>query len=187
VDALYQLGPGQGEPVPDSYTVPPASRRTVFVPGVVGKDKDVSVHLTSASDFLAERPTYFSYTYTGEPWTGGHCVIGATSPASEWFLAEGYTGPGFNQWLCLQNPGDTDAAVEVTYYTQEQGALPPKQVPVPAHTRNTLMVNEHAGKNLQLSIRMKVLSGPPIVVERPMYFLFNGVWDGGHDVVGYAP
>ncbi|MBC7228868.1 MAG: hypothetical protein H5T74_00550 [Actinobacteria bacterium] len=49
------------------------------------------------------------------------------------------------------------------------------------------MVNEHAGPGYQLSTRVTVVSGAPIVVERPMYFLFNGLWDGGHDVVGYAP
>jgi hypothetical protein len=48
------------------------------------------------------------------------------------------------------------------------------------------MVNEHAGPDYQLSTRVKVLSGPGIVVERPMYFIYSG-WDGGHDVVGYTP
>ena len=186
VNAVYQLGPGQGDPIPKTYSVPPASRRTVFVPGEVGKDVDVSVHLSSQSPFLAERPIYFRYSYTNLTAEGGHCVIGAPEPTSEWFLAEGYTGSGFNQWLCLQNPGDSDATVEVTYYTQEKGALEPKQVSVPAYSRNTLMVNEHAGPDYQLSTRVKVLSGPGIVVERPMYFIYSG-WDGGHDVVGYTP
>ena len=186
VNAVYQLGPGQGDPVPATYTVPPSSRRTVYVPGEVGSDKDVSIYLSSPSPFLAERPTYFNYSYRDLSAQGGHCVIGASGPASEWFLAEGYTGSGFNQWLCLQNPGDSDATVEVTYYTQEKGALEPKQVSVPAHSRNTLMVNEHAGSGYQLSTRVKVISGPPIVVERPMYFIYSG-WDGGHDVVGYTP
>lgn len=187
VYATYQLSLGQGEPEPRAYTVPGASRETIFVPEEVGMDKDVSVHLSSSSPFLAERPTYFRYTYADLSTHGGHCVIGTASPAQEWFLAEGYTGAGFNQWICLQNPGDADATVEVTYYTQERGALSPRQVIVHAGSRNTLMVNEHAGQNLQLSTRVKVLSGPEIVVERPMYFVYNGVWDGGHAVVGYAP
>jgi hypothetical protein len=186
VNATYQLGPGQGDPVPKTYSVPPSSRKTVYVPEEVGKDKDVSIYLSSASPFLAERPTYFRYSYTNLTAEGGHCVIGASDPASEWFLAEGYTGSGFNQWLCLQNPGDTDSTVEITYYTQEKGALDPKQVSVPARTRRTVMVNDDAGQNYQLSTRVKVLSGPGVVVERPMYFIYNG-WDGGHDVVGFTP
>jgi hypothetical protein len=186
VHATYQKGPGQGDPVEKDYPVGAGRRYTVPVNKEIGADKDVSVYLSSSSPFLAERPMYFKYSYKDLTATGGHCVIGAPSPSSEWFLAEGYTGSGFNQWLCLQNPGDTDSTVEITYYTQEKGALDPKQVSVPAHSRNTLMVNEHAGAGYQLSTRVKVLSGPPVVVERPMYFIYNG-WDGGHDVVGYTP
>jgi hypothetical protein len=26
-----------------------------------------------------------------------------------------------------------------------------------------------------------------VIVERPMYFNFQGKWTGGHDVVGYVP
>jgi len=120
-------------------------------------------------------------------WTGGHCVIGSPSSAPQWFFAEGYTGPGFQQWLCLQNPGEADAVCEITYYTQGAGALPPKTEILSPGTRKTLMVNEHAGQGLMISTRVKVLSGPGIVAERPMYFNFGGLWDGGHDVVGYAP
>jgi hypothetical protein len=187
VDAVYQLGEGQGSPRERSYDVPAGFRRTVFVRDEVGAEKDVSVALSSEETFLAERPVYFSYRYGELGARGGHCVIGAIAPAQEWLLAEGFTGGGFQQWLCLQNPGDTDASVEVTYYTQEEGVLPVKAVNVPARTRVTLMVNEHAGSGYQLSTRVRVTSGPDIVVERPMYFDYGSGWDGGHDVVGYVP
>ncbi|MDD3719077.1 MAG: hypothetical protein PHP28_10510 [Actinomycetota bacterium] len=187
VDAVYQLGPDQGDPVEESYDVPARSRYTVFVPNTTDVGKDVSVFLSSEHEFLAERPMYFAYSYVDLSARGGHCVIGAPSPAFEWFLAEGYTGAGFNQWICMQNVENEDATVEIYYYTQEAGALEVRTVPVPANTRSTILVNDHAGPNYQLSTRILVTDGPPIVVERPMYFLFNGVWDGGHDVVGYAP
>jgi photosystem II stability/assembly factor-like uncharacterized protein len=188
VTAAYQLGVGMGEPVEESYNVQPRSRLTVFVPYVV-EDVDVSVFLSSDHVFMAERPMYFDYAYVDLNAQGGHCVIGAPALAYEWFLAEGYTGDGFNQWICMQNPENEDALVEIHYYTQEEGLLEVKTVPVPANSRNTIMVNDlaNAGPDYQLSTRIMVTAGPPIVVERPMYFLFNGVWDGGHDVVGFAP
>jgi hypothetical protein len=186
VQAVYQLGQGQGEPVYKSYEVGEKSRRTIYVADEVGYGKDFSVRLTSDGDFLAERPMYFAYSYEGLAAEGGHCVIGAPSAAAEWLLAEGYTGDNFNQWLCLQNPGDEEAAVEVTYYTQEAGTLPARTVSVPARTRMTLMVNRHAGPGYQLSTRVRVISGPHVVVERPMYFKYGGAWDGGHDVMGYS-
>ncbi len=187
INAVYRFGPGQGDPVTASYTVEGGKRSTIYVPKAVGTDKDVSVTLSSASPFLAERPMYFLYTGFGVNWNGGHCVIGATAAATNWFFAEGYTGANFQEWLCLENPGDTKAVAELDYYTQEQGALDPRQVEVPAKSRVTLCVNDSAGPNLQLSTRVKVLSGPPIVVERPMYFNYDGVWSGGHDAVGYVP
>jgi hypothetical protein len=185
INATYQLGPGQGAPIDRSYDVAASSRRTLYVPDEVGMDKDVSVYLSSSSNFLAERPMYFSYSYPGLAAQGGHCVIGANSATSQWFFAEGYTGPGFNQWLCLQNSGTKDANVEITYLTQEVGALPTQDLILAAGSRLTLMVNDTAGADYQLSCRIS--SDKPIVCERPMYFVYNGMWPGGHDVVGYVP
>jgi hypothetical protein len=186
IDAVYQLGVGQGEAVERTYSVPARSRQTVFVEDEVGRDKDVSVKLSSDLPFLAERPLYFNYQYKGLITQGGHCVIGADSPDWLWFLAEGYTGGSFNQWLCLQNPYDEEAVVEIIYCTQEEGALEKRIVNLPATSRETIMVNEDAGWGYQLSCRLEVTSGPNIVIERPMYFNFRGQ-DGGHDVVGYVP
>ncbi|MDY6795206.1 MAG: DUF5719 family protein [Actinomycetota bacterium] len=184
VAAVYQPGPGQGTPVPAAYEVGPNYRRTLYVPTEAGKDKDVSILLACDDQFLAERPMYFSYSYEGLEAQGGHCVIGASAPATDWFLAEGYTGPGYNEWICLQNPGLTGATVTITYYTQEVGPLEPVTVPVDPGARNTVMVNKSAGAGYQLSAGIS--SDVPIVVERPMYFN-TGIYVGGHDVMGYAP
>lgn len=183
VNATYLLGSGQGSAVTRSYQVAARSRLTVFVPNEIGWGKDASVELSSASDFLAERPMYFSY---GGAWSGASCVIGAARPASDWFFAEGCTLPGFQEYLCLQNPGDSASTVEITYLTQEQGKLGPKRLVVPAHSRVTVYVNENAGAGLQLSSQVHVVSGSEIVAERPIYFGYSG-WDGGHDAVGYTP
>jgi hypothetical protein len=185
VIATYQRGTGQGDTVQVSHVVPPQSRETIFVPNDVGMDKDVSVKLASSSYFLAERPMYFRYTGYGASWEGGHCVIGAGETACEWFFAEGYTGPGFQEWLCLQNPNDEDSTVEISY-VGNGGAIAVKPLTVPARSRRTLRVNDEAGPGLEVSCSLRVISGPPIVAERPMYFIFRG-WDGGHDVVGYYP
>ena len=76
--------------------------------------------------------------------------------------------------------------MEISYLTQEAGALPVRVIKVPAGSRRTIFVNSDAGEDYQLSTRLKVTAGPGIVVERPMYFNYNG-WGGGHDVVGYQP
>ncbi|MBC7231291.1 MAG: beta-galactosidase [Actinobacteria bacterium] len=182
VSALYVFGPGQGEPLGRTYRVEGGRRSTIFVPAEVGQDRDVSVELTSGDGFLAERPVYFSYGGAGaDGWEGGHCVIGAGVGADEWRFAEGYTGEGFHNWLCVLNPGGEEAVVEVAYLTQEEGALEPRTLNVPPRSRATLFVNQHAGAGYQLSCRLRVLAGPAVVAERPMYFSHDGR-DGGHAV-----
>ncbi len=181
ISAQYQCG--DGSVVEKSYAVAAHSRRTVYVAGEVGAGRDVSVALSCASPFLAERPLYFLYTGYGASWTGGHCVIGAASAGNDWWLTEGCTLPGFHEYICLQNPGDTVSSVHMRFFSQEQGELPAQLHVIPPHSRATVMVNIDAGSGLQLSTQVTVTSGPPIVVERPMYFDYAG-WTGGHDIVG---
>jgi parallel beta-helix repeat protein len=180
VDATYLLGNGQGSAITRSYRVGERSRLTVFVPEEIGWGKDVSVKLSSSSEFLAERPMYFDYH--GE-WDGGHDVLGATTPATTWFFAEGYTGDSFNEWLCLQNPGNDVAEVTITYYPTS-GTPTTKPHTVSPNSRLTVNVNDDAGSSLEISAR--VTSDEPIVAERPMYFAYRGAWTGGHDAVGFA-
>ena len=175
IGAAYQLGPGQGGPVSKSYLVGPRQRRTVRVAGEVGGGKDVSVMLSSANSFLAERPIYYSYQHSGLNLEGGQCAIGAALPQAEKFFAEGYTGPFFEEWMCIQNTSAATATVQVSYLTQEKGALPPHTLQVGAHSRATVFVNEDAGPNLQVATCVTVLGGSGIVVERPMYF-DSGRW-----------
>ncbi len=184
ISAAYELGAGQGAPVNKSYSVPAQSRITLYVPTEAGADKDVSVHLASSSAFLAERPMYFDYTHQGADWNGGHCVVGTPSLATDWYFAEGATIPGFHEWLSLQNPNVTASTVQVSYFIQGQSAPAPKTVAVPANSRITLFVNEHAGAGLQLSARVHVTSGPGIIAERPMYFAYGGAWTGGSCALG---
>ncbi len=184
VSAVYNLA--VGEPVAREYQVPAGYRSTINVADEVGDGQDVSVYLSSSSDFLAERPMYFDYQGTGSwGWTGGHCVIGAVSAGTTWFFAEGYTGAGFEEWLCIQNPGNQEAVVVITYLP-EGGALPvTRSHTVPASSRYTVYVNSDAGEGM--SISSMLVSDQPVIVERPMYFNYNGVWTGGSDVVGFMP
>jgi hypothetical protein len=182
VTATYQLAGGQGDPIAKAYAVPAQQRLTVSVNNEIGANKDCSVYLHSDSAFIAERPMYFSYH--GVAWTGGHDVLGTNSAATNWFFAEGTTRANFDEWLCLQNPGNSDAHTTITYYTTS-GQVITKSWTVKANTRLTVSANSDVGANQDISA--KVSSDQPIIVERPMYFNFNGVWNGGHDVMGFTP
>ncbi|MDY6795366.1 MAG: N-acetylmuramoyl-L-alanine amidase [Actinomycetota bacterium] len=153
----------------------PWKRHTIFVNQVVGEDKDISVHLTSDHPVVAERPMYFLY---GGKWAGGHVSSGATQPSTTWYFAEGYTGEGFEEYLCLFNPSQEDNLVSVAYSTSG-GVNITTEVTVPPLSRETVHVNEDAGQDLQLS--MEVKGSAPLVAERPVYHDYHG-WCLGGDV-----
>ncbi len=143
--------------------------------------QDVSMHIHSDQGVIAERPMYFNYSGS---WTGGHDVLGATAPQTSWYFAEGYTGEGFDEWLCLQNPNDSSFDATVTYIFDDGTAPMNRNYTLGASSRFTIKVNEVVGAGRNVSIKVTTPSGKPIVAERPMYFNYRGVWTGGHDVLG---
>jgi hypothetical protein len=42
-----------------------------------------------------------------------------------------------------------------------------------------------AHDNAHGDVSINVSSDKPIVAERPVYFLYNGAWPGGHNTLGY--
>ena len=62
---------------------------------------------------IAERAMYRSNQ--GRTFNAGHESTGVTAPATDWFLAEGATGPFFDLFVLIANPTPTDAQVTVTY------------------------------------------------------------------------
>ena len=180
VTATYMFGPGQGENLVKTYGLQPNSRTTLMVNNEVGAEKDVSIKLTSASDFIAERPMYFNYQGA---WNGGHDVLGATSAGKEWYFAEGTTRGGFDEWLCLQNPSAAPIQVTATFmFGPGQGANQTETYTLDPTSRTTFKVNDLVGAEKDVSIKLS--SASDFIAERPMYFNYQGTWAGGHDVVG---
>jgi len=169
---------GDGAEVTHTLNVPATSRQTVKVNDIVGEGNDVSAVVDSTGPVLIERPMYFNYR---EKWTGGHVAMGARSPKNSWFFAEGTTRDGFEEWLSLENPGMVNATADISYML-EDGSVIDTTVAVPAHTRVTVDVPLAVGPGRDVSVA--VWSDIAIIVERPMYFLYHGMWPGGHDVVG---
>jgi len=140
---------------------------------LAGSNQDVSMKITSNQNIVAERPMYFNYRGTINDGTD---ELGVPEPRTTWYLAEGSTQPGFQEYLTIQNPGNTDSNIGITYMfpggtTQNQGLT------VAAHSRATINVNDVVGPDKNVSVR--VGSTKPVVIDRPMYFLYHGKWDGG--------
>ena len=181
VTITYMLGTGQN--IEKKYPVGKTSRETVDVNLDVGPDQDVSIVVDSTEPIVVERPMYFNYH---NKWTGGHDVVGAEAPETEFFFAEGTTRDNpndgsFEEWICIQNPSDTDADVTITYYTAQKGTQT-QDVTVEKKTRKTVDVNLELGPDVDTSF--KIESSVPVLVERPMYFSYHSIWPGGHVVMG---
>ena len=185
---VLTLYPEGGIPVEFPTIVPKKSRRTLLTNSIVGPAKSVGVRVgvLAGPGVLLERPMYFS----GDPGTGswvadGHNATGVRSPKTEWYFAEGYTGPGFVEYLTLLNPS-AEAPSQVRLDFAFNGGVPPSSmaVTVGPQARFTVNVNSVVGGGKEVSTKVSVVSGPGVVAERAMYFVADpavgAVVRGGH-------
>jgi hypothetical protein len=156
---------------------------------------DVSIDITSTgAPIVVEREEFFRYGIgNGQTGTGMTDVNGMPGPAQATILsfAEGYTAPGFIEWLTLQNPTNNNEVAHVTLING-YGRTYTFTETVVAHSRLTVNINSYVLKYLYHSgdhsegyeDSMFVQSTGPIVAERPQYFNASGSV-GGSDVIGY--
>ncbi|MFH1150992.1 MAG: VCBS repeat-containing protein [Actinomycetota bacterium] len=181
---------GDGATQAQDVNVPAHSRSTVRVKDALGEgdtaafDFSCKVESTNDHDVIVERPMYFNYAGA---WTGGHNVMGAGNPAPVWYFAEGTCRPGFESYLCVQNPGSSAAAVKVTYMLGD-GTTKDQTLSVPKNSRQTVRVKDVLGEGntpaFDFSCKVETTNDHDVIVERPMYFNYAGAWTGGHDVMG---
>jgi hypothetical protein len=105
------------------------------------------------------------------PWPGGHDTAGVEVPSDTWYFAEGCTRDGFDCWLCVMNPQETPADLEVSFLTPAGMEFQKKNL-IPPLSRYTMNVADVVGEGQDVS--MVVKSSIPVVAERPMYFAYHG-------------
>lgn len=114
------------------------------------------------------------------------------------YFAEGYTGSGFQEYLCMFNTNSVTADVAVTYFLGNHSVMA-QSLQIPATSRCTVDVNSAIGTSAEVSIKVTA-DLPDVVAERSMYFNYipgvyahlPGViptgWTGGSCVMGaFAP
>lgn len=146
-----------GAPVVRLYSIAPTTRLNVYANAIV---PNAAIATTVVSDLpiVAERTMSFG--------TGSHGSTGVTQPGRIWYLAEGYTGGGFDTWILLANPGSSAAQATVTFL-QDNGAQVTRTFTVAARAR----LNVYATAIVpNAAFSTQVVSSQPIVVERAMYF-----------------
>jgi hypothetical protein len=154
-----------------------------------GQATSIKVDNLNGVPVVAERPIYFSYGGAGYVANDGSSVVGAPAPSTVWYFAEGSTPTNFDMYLSIFNPTGTSAPIDVTYYLDSGPTV--RSLTAAANTRTTIPVFDASSPgglgrgHARVSAKVQVAnsSGTGIVVERPLYFSYNGI-NGGHTVMG---
>jgi len=149
------------DPVTVNKTVPANSRATYNMETEVGQ-VDASLKVKSDIPVIPERAMYKNNRQMG------HDSIGTTTPALNYYLAEGTTAWGFTTYVLIQNPQGSDTSVNVTYMTPS-GAVPHPDNPIvmPPNSRNTIRVNDYLTDS---DFSTRVTGSQAIIAERAMYW-----------------
>jgi len=159
-----------------TVNLPAKSQTTVNPANTLGeKDFSTKVVSTEGKDIAVDRT--MTWTGTGAPSPEGHSSIGVKAPAKTWYLPEGASAWGFECWLLIQNPGDTDATCEVTYMIENQ-APQTKTKTVPANSRASFNMKDDIGEQ---NSSIKVVGSVPVIAERAMY---RNSRREGHESIG---
>jgi hypothetical protein len=190
------LLPGGATPIERTHTLPPDSRTTIYVneQGGALANTDVSAVISATRPIVAERAMYLNKP--GQPFAAGHESAGVTTPALEWFLAEGATGPFFDLFVLVANPNDTPAQVTADYLLLGGGLLT-KNYTVPANGRFTIYVDaeeipagsgQHPLTNAAVSTTIRSTNNVPVIVERAMWWpgpeITSNFWYEAHNSPG---
>lgn len=148
------------------FDLGPGKRKSVKVDSTVPSDYNVSTQVTStATPVVAERAMYNDDVTLGKGAATGE---GVAEAGNDWLLVEGATTGGFTTWVLVGNPGDTTATVDIDYYTSAGVVTGPQNQVIPPKSRRSFKANDSVS-NYDVSTRVKVDSGPPVVVERSVY------------------
>ncbi len=104
-----------------------------------------------------------------------------TGGANSWYLAEGYTGPGFSTYVLVQNPNSNYSTFQADFMA-EDGRTVTHYYVLEGQTRMTLNLGQMI-PNASVSTHITVTNDVGVVVERSMYFNYGGR-TGGHAAMG---
>ncbi len=157
-----------------TVTVPAHGTLQVDLGLVAGQGRHISTIVSADRQIGAQSNIYY-------PNADGSEGLGASAPAKLWYLAEGYTGGTFHEYLDVMNPSTAVASVDVRFLPFNGGALKEERFTV--SPRSTIRVD--AGQYVPgQSIGAIVTANQGIVVERTLRFGVGG--RGADDAFGIA-
>jgi probable HAF family extracellular repeat protein len=188
-----------GTPIVKEYVLPANSRTNIWVNaedfprhGKALANAEFSAVVESLDDtpIIVERAMYLSTQ--GRAFNAGHESMGITTPSTEWFLAEGATGPYFDLFVLIANPTSTDADVRLTYLLGDGRTLTRTMV-APANRRSGVWVDREQFDGVQgfpladvaVSTQVQSTNGVGLIVERAMWWPGDSsTWHEAHNSAG---
>jgi subtilisin-like proprotein convertase family protein len=172
VQVTYLL-PAPAAPIVKSYWVEAVSRFNIWVNqeggGLASSDVSAIVQATNGVPIIVERAMYLDTQ--GQSFGAGHESAGVTGTATNWFLAEGATGPFFDLFILIANPGAADAAITATYLLPD-GSILSRDYVVAGNSRFNIWVDfeDAALADTAVSTTISSTNGVGIIVERSMWW-----------------
>ena len=155
-----------GTPVTITKDVGATSRANFWAAELPGElnGRSFSTVVTSTIPIIAERAMYFGTPF----FSGGHESAGVSAPATNWFHPEGRTGPFFDTYILIGNPGAIDAHVTVRFLRANDSPIT-TTLTVGAQSRETVYVDAIPGLP-DNDVSTEVTSDVPVISERAMYW-----------------
>ena len=170
-----------GTTVTQERTLPPTSRTTIAVGGIVGLEQTPVSTIVSSLDLL---PLGVERTMAWDARAyGGHGEAAIAQARTKWYFGEGSSG-FFHTYVLLVNPNAAQTTATVTFMP-ESGASVVRTYPIAALGR--LVVDVGAIPELMdQSFGFTVEATQPIAAERSMYFgnTPTHLFVGGHASAG---
>lgn len=185
VDVTF-LRPAPLPPLVRSFSVPAHSRTTIWVntvPELSSTDVSGVVSSRNGVPIVVERAMYRSVG--AQLYKAGQESAGLTQTSTTWHLAEGATGPYFDEFVLIANPADNEALVEATYLLPD-GTTSVRTYRVAGKSRLSVWVDQEPGlQNTAVSATLRSTNGVPVLVERAMWWPgTSDTWIEGHASAG---
>lgn len=143
--------------------VPPASRRSIRVPSLIGGWEVVSEVEVLEGSVEAERAFYA----LRNPRVGSMLAGPRKTPALRWIAAEGATAGPFETWVVIYNPQPYQTATARLRFLTNSGPLSGPVVAVRPKSRVTLRLDDHLLSTYHVAT--EVVADVPVTVERSTY------------------
>jgi len=167
VNVVYQT---PCDPTTPDYqvTVPAGSSGLVNVNDAFPGPWSGSAIVTSDVPIIANQNYVWHVPYDGTQWAANEG--GVLSPSTTWYLAEGSTYGGFESYVCVQNPSEQSAQVEIAYTT-----------PGASHAGPAVSVDPVSSLEIPIKDTLTDYSSIGVVVtsDQPVVAQLSTYWNGG--------